>query len=380
MLKDSRDKVKVGIIGCGNISGVYFENLCNYFEITELVACADLDMTRAREKAEKRDDSDELKYPGVTAMTVEELLADDGIEIVVNLTIPQAHFEVAMKAIDAGKHVYNEKPITLTRDEGQKLLAAANAKDLFVGNAPDTFLGESHQTARKLIDEGWIGQPVSATAFMTCHGHESWHPDPDFYYQTGGGPMFDMGPYYLTDLVFLLGGVKGVCGMTTKAFDERVITNKLKFGQKIQVNVPTHITGNMLFDSGVVGTIITSFDVWKSTLPRIEIHGTTGSLSVPNPNNFDGKIKVFRQGMENWQEVPLIYACNGQRGKGVADMACAIHNARPHRANGELAYHVLDIMHAFHDSCNEKRFIDIESSCTQPKLLPMNILPGLIGD
>ena len=308
------------------------------------------------------------------------MLADKSIEIIVNLTIPQAHFEVAMKAINAGKHIYSEKPLTLTRDEGKKLLAAANAKGLRVGNAPDTFLGESHQTARKLIDEGWIGQPVSVTAFMTCHGHESWHPDPNFYYQTGGGPMFDMGPYYLTDLVFLLGGVKSVCGITGKAFTERTITSKGKFGQVMTVNVPTHVAGNMLFNNGVIGTMITSFDIWKSTLPNIEIHGTTGSLSVPDPNGFGGKVKIFRNGMDNWQDVPLTYATNGQRGKGVADMACAILNSRPHRANGEMAYHVLDIMHAFHDSFNERRFVDIESKCSQPAPLPMNVLPGHIGD
>lgn len=376
----SKNKIKVGIIGCGNISGVYFEHLCNYFDVIELAACADLDITRAQAKADSRNENGQLQFPGVKAVSVDEMLADKSIEIIVNLTIPQAHFEVAMKAINAGKHIYSEKPLTLTRDEGKKLLAAANAKGLRVGNAPDTFLGESHQTARKLIDEGWIGQPVSVTAFMTCHGHESWHPDPNFYYQTGGGPMFDMGPYYLTDMVFLLGGVKSVCGITGKAFAERTITSKGKFGQVMTVNVPTHVAGNMLFHNGVIGTMITSFDIWRSTLPNIEIHGTTGSLSVPDPNGFGGTVKIFRNGMDNWQDVPLTYATNGQRGKGVADMACAILNSRPHRANGEMAYHVLDIMHAFHDSFNERRFVDIESKCSQPAPLPMNVLPGHIGD
>lgn len=372
----SLEKVKVGIIGCGNISNVYFENLCNYFEITELVACADLKMERAREKAEERDDSGELKYPGVTAMTVDELLTDDEIEIVVNLTIPQVHFEVAEKVLDAGKHVYSEKPLTLSRQQGQALLAKATDKGLRVGNAPDTFLGEGHQTARKIIDDGWIGQPVSATAFMACQGHESWHPDPEFYYKAGGGPMFDMGPYYLTDLIFLLGDVRSVCCMTGKAFQQRIITSPKKIGQKIDVDIPTHLAGQMKFVNGAIGTIITSFDVKLHSLPRIEIHGTTGSLSVPDPNGFGGRVKIFRQGMDCWQDVPLAYNSNGQRGKGVADMSCAIRTGRLHRASGKLAYHVLDLMHAFHESSDQRRFIDIESTAERPAPLPMDMLPG----
>ena len=372
----SLDKVKVGIVGCGNISKVYFEHLCNFYNITELAACADLDMDRARAKTQERNDDGELKYPGVEAMTVEELLADDGIEIVVNLTTPQAHFDVAMKAIGSGKHVYSEKPLTLTRAEGKKLLSGAAEKELRIGNAPDTFMGESHQTARKLIDDGWIGQPVSATAFMACRGHESWHPDPEFYYKTGGGPMFDMGPYYLTDLVFLLGSVRSVCSMTGKASNQRTITSSKKFSQKIDVEVPTHIAGNMRFASGAIGTIVMSFDVWKHSLPRIEIHGTTGSLSVPDPNWFDGEVKIFRSGMDDWQKVPSAYAPNGQRGKGVADMAAAIQTGRKHRANGELAYHVLDLMHAFGESNDERCFIDVASTCERPSPLPMDTLRG----
>lgn len=374
----SNDIVKIGIIGCGNISQVYFESLCNYFNNTELVACADIDPQRAQAKIDQRNDEGQLQFPGVQALRVEELLAHDRIEIVVNLTTPQAHYDVAMQAVRAGKHVYSEKPLTLTREEGRELLAAASAKGLRIGNAPDTFLGESHQTARKLIDDNWIGTPVSATAFMTCPGHESWHPDPEFYYQPGGGPMFDMGPYYLTDLVFLMGSIRSVCGMTGKAFAERTITSRNKFGRKIPVNVPTHVAGNLRFSNEAVGTIVTSFDVYKSSLPRIEIYGTEGSLSVPDPNGFDGTVKYFRRGMDDWRDVPCVYRPNGQRGKGVADMACAIRNSRPHRASGELAYHVLDVMHALHESDNEKKFIDVESSCVPPAPLPINVLAGNI--
>lgn len=370
--------VKVGVIGCGNISPVYFEHLCNYFDIVELAACADLDMARAAAKADELNDAGDLKYPGVKAMTVDELLADQTIEIVVNLTIPKAHYEVSLRALQADKHVYSEKPLAITRREGKALLAEAKERNLLIGNAPDTFLGESHQTARKLIDDGWIGQPVSATAFMTCHGHESWHPDPEFYYKIGGGPMFDMGPYYLTDLVFLMGPVQSVCGMTSRAFEQRTVTSKKKFGLKIDVEVPTHITGVLRFANGVVCTVVMSFDVWKSTLPRIEIHGTEGSLSVPDPNCFDGEVKVFKPGYNDWQLVPLTYRTNGQRGKGVADMAYAVRTGRPYAATGELAYHVLDVMHALHESDDKKRFIDIQSSCDQPGTLPMNSIPGTL--
>ena len=267
-----------------------------------------------------------------------------------NLTIPAAHHEVSMKAVKAGKHAHSEKPFTVTRDEGLELLAAAKAAGVRCGAAPDTFLGGGHQTARKLIDDGWIGEPVACTAFMQCHGHESWHPSPEFYYKEGGGPMFDMGPYYLTDLVQLLGPVARVSGSTKKSFETRTITSERLYGTEIKVDVPTHIAGIMEFENGAVGTIITSFDVWKHHLPCIEIHGTEGSIFVPCSHPYAG----------------------GGRGLGVADLAQAVIDDRPHRCNGELAYHVLDLMHAFHDASDEKRFVDIESSCERPAAMLMD--------
>ena len=339
-------KTKIGIIGCGNISGIYLKNCQTVFEDITIAAVADMLPERAKAKAE------EFKIP--KACSVAELLADPEIKIVVNLTIPKAHGEVALAALQAGKSVHNEKPLALTREDGKKLLDLAKAKNLRVGCAPDTFMGGGIQTCRKLIDDGWIGQPVAATAFMTCHGHESWHPDPEFYYKVGGGPMFDMGPYYLTALVALMGPARRVTGSVRTTFATRTITSQPKYG-----------------------TVITSFDVWAAKLPCIEIYGTTGSLSVPDPNGFGGPVMVRRAGAKDWSEVPLTHAhADNCRGIAVADMAKAIAANRPHRANGELAYHVLDMMHAVHDASKANQHVMLQSTCQQPAPLPMDLRNG----
>lgn len=360
-------KVKVGIVGCGNISGIYFK-AGQTFEILDIVACADLIPERAKVAAEK--------YNIPKACTTEELLADPEIEIVVNLTIPKAHAEVCLAALEAGKHVHVEKPLAVTREDGKKILEKAKEKGLRVGSAPDTFLGGGLQTCRKLIDDGWIGEPVAATAFMLCHGHESWHPDPEFYYKVGGGPMFDMGPYYLTALVSLIGPVKRVTGSTRITFPERTITSQPKFGTKITVDVPTHVAGVMEFANGAIGTIVTSFDVWSTTLPRIEIYGTEGTMIVPDPNGFGGPVMVRRMGATEWSQVPLTHGyAENSRGIGAADMAYAIQSGRKHRANGEMAYHVLDIMHGFHDASDSGKHYELQSTCERPAPLPLG-LPG----
>lgn len=363
-------KTKIGIIGCGNISGIYFQ-AGKTFENLDIVACADLLVERAQAKAK------EHNIP--TACTPEQLLADPQIDIVVNLTIPKAHASVAQAAVEAGKSVHNEKPLTITREDGQKLLKTAAKKKVRVGCAPDTFMGGGIQTCIKLINDGWIGEPIGATAFMTCHGHESWHPDPEFYYKLGGGPMFDMGPYYLTALVALMGPVKRVTGMTRITFPERTITSQPKCGTVMKVDVPTHVTGLMEFGNGAVGTIITSFDVWAAELPRIEIYGTTGSLQVPDPNGFGGPVRLFRPGQKGWSEMPLSHGyAENSRGIGVADMANALKSGRAHRASGELAFHVLDIMHAFHDSANAGKHVALESTCARPAPLPLGLRHGTL--
>ena len=363
------EPVKVGVVGCGKICGIYFKNMCRVFDNLEVVACADLDMSRAQASA--------AEYPRVRAVSVDELLQDPAIDIVVNLTVPKAHYEVSMRAVEAGKSVYAEKPMTLTREEGLALLEAAKARGVLVGNAPDTFLGAGLQTCRQLMDEGVIGAPVGAVAFMLCRGHERWHPDPEFYYEVGGGPVFDMGPYYLTALVSLLGSVKRVTGATRMTFPERTITSEKKKGKIIPVEVPTHVAGVMDFESGAIGTMLMSFDVWAHALPRIELYGTEGSMNVPDPNGFGGPIQIKLAGAEVWEDVPgeRAYGEN-TRGLGVADMACAIRSGRGHRANGELSYHVLDIMHAVHEASDRGQHVTLESRCERPLPLPQNLKPG----
>jgi predicted dehydrogenase len=358
-------KVKVGIIGCGVISEIYLK-AGQKFDILDIVACADLDIARAQARAE------EFHIPKFC--TVDELLSDPEIEIVVNLTIPNAHAEIHLKALEAGKHTYGEKPLAVNLEDGEKILSLANRKGLLVGSAPDTFLGAGIQTCRKLIDDGWIGRPVAATAFMMKHGPESWHPNPDFFYQAGGGPMFDMGPYYLTALINLIGPVRRVTGSTSISFPERTITNELNYGTKIPVEVPTHVAGVLDFANGAVGTIITSFDVWATQLPRIEIYGTTGTLIVPDPNTFGGPIYVKRQNQTNFIEIPLMHQfAENSRGIGVVDMAYSILNGKPHRANGQMAYHVLELMHGFHIASNEGRHYEVKSTCDKPTPLPMDL-------
>lgn len=364
-------KTKVGIIGCGKISGIYLKNLTGTFEEVEVAAVADMVPERAKEKAEE--------YNIPKACSVNGLLADEEIQIVVNLTIPKAHADVSLSVLEAGKNVYIEKPLSVTREDGKKIVKKAAEKGLLVGCAPDTFLGAGIQTSIKLINDGWIGKPVAATAFMMCHGHERWHPDPEFYYQVGGGPMFDMGPYYLTALISMLGPVARVTGTTAITHETRTITSQPKYGKVIDVEVPTHVNGVLDFKSGAIATIITSFDVWSHQLPRIEIYGSEGSLSVPDPNTFGGPVLIRRKDAGNWSEMPLthLYSENS-RGLGVADMARALKSGGMNRANGNLAYHVLDIMHGIHDAAREGRHINLESTCERPEAMPMGLIPGRV--
>lgn len=369
-MRGQNGRTKIGIIGCGNISGIYLK-ADKTFHNLELVGCADLDVERAQVKA--------AEY-NIKAYTVDELLADPEIEIVVNLTIPAAHAEVSSAAIRAGKAAYSEKPFALTRADGEALLQLAAQHGQRVGCAPDTFLGGGLQTCRKLVDDGVIGEPVAATAFMMSRGHEHWHPSPEFYYQPGGGPMFDMGPYYLTALVAILGPVRRVTGLTRASFSERLITSQPKYGTRIKVEVPTHVAGLLEFASGAIGTIITTFDVKASQLPRLEIYGSEASLSLPDPNTFGGPVRVRSATDSDWQEVPLthIYTENS-RGLGVADLADALRSGREHRANGQLAHHVLDIMQAFHEASATGQHVDLTSTCERPAALPLGLEPGQVA-
>ncbi|MFD1676634.1 Gfo/Idh/MocA family protein [Alicyclobacillus fodiniaquatilis] len=351
-------RAKVGIIGCGNISEIYFKN-CQAFGL-EVVACADIDVDRAKSRA--------AQFNVPKGCSVEELLADPEIQFVINLTIPSAHATVSRQALAAGKHVHSEKPLALNLEEGRELLAFAKEKNLRVGSAPDTFLGSALQTCRKLIDDGWIGKPIGATAFMTGHGVESWHPNPDFFYQPGGGPMFDMGPYYLTALVNLLGPVRRLTGLTQVTQETRTITTEHRFGEKIPVNVPTHVTGLLEFEAGAIGNIITSFDVWHADLPRIEIYGSEGTLSVPDPNNFSGSVRVRRKDAKEWEEIPLLFGFKeNSRGLAVADMVDAVASGRQHRANGDLMLHIVELMQGIHVSSEEGRHYEMQTRCERPQ-------------
>lgn len=364
------ERMKVGVIGCGNISQIYFK-MSKAFKSMEIAACSDLNMDAAKAKA---------KEHGLKAMTVERMLADKSIDIILNLTVPLAHTEVNLKALESGKHVYLEKPLAVERKDGAKVLALAKKKGLRVGCAPDTFLGAGGQTCRKLVDDGWIGTPVAGTAFMMCGGHESWHPNPGFYYLKGGGPMFDMGPYYLTALVNLLGPVRRVCSSAKMSFKERVCTCDARRGEVLPVKTPTHITGIADFASGASVTITMSFDVKAHCHSPIEIYGSDGSLKVPDPNTFGGPVAMMRPGGKDWTECPLshIYAENS-RSLGLADMADAIMAGRPHRCSGELAFHVLDVMQSFLESSERGGHIEMSSSCKRPEAMPMGLRLGEIG-
>ncbi len=363
------DKVKIGIIGCGDIADNAYVTGCRQFDILDLVACADLVPEKAEALAAKHE---------LIALTVDEMLADPAIQIILNLTIPAAHAQVSLAAIAADKHVYSEKPLAVDRASGAAILAAARERGVLVGCAPDTFLGGGQQTCRKLIDDGWIGTPVAATAFMMSPGHENWHPNAEFYYQPGGGPMMDMGPYYLTALINLLGAVERVSGTTRMTYPERTFTSEARYGDRIQVEVDTHVTGLLNFTAGPVATIITSFDVWYAELPRIEIYGSTGTLSVPDPNIFGGAVRVRRAGAADWSQIPLTHSHTVGRGIGIADMAYALQSGRPHRANGDLAYHVLDIMQAFQESSDRGEHIQINDPCLRPEALPLGLVSGTL--
>ena len=362
------DKLNVGIIGTGNIAPAYITG-CAPFDIIEVTACADINMESANAFATAHN---------LRALTVEDMLKDPDVHIIINLTIPKVHAQVSLQIIEAGKHVYSEKPLGVELAEGEKLLAVAQEAGLRVGCAPDTFLGGGGQTCRKLIEDGVIGEPIGATAFMTGHGPESWHPNPDFFYKFGAGPMFDMGPYYLTALVNLMGPIQKVSAITQISFAERIATSEARNGHKIPVEVPTHYSGTLQFARGAIGTMIMSFDVWRAQLPRIEIYGSEGTLSVPDPNTFGGPVSVYLPKEGEWREVELTHTANAQRGMGVADMAYGILHNRPHRASGDLALHVLELMQSFGESSDSGKTIEIKSKPAQPAPLPVGLAEGTL--
>lgn len=359
---------RVGIVGCGVISGAYAAKLAA-LPLLELSACADLVPERAHELA---------KAHGVPrALEVDELLEDPELDVVVNLTIPTAHASLTRRALEAGKAVYSEKPLALELEEGRALVQCADEHGLRLGCAPDTFLGAGLQTCRRLVDQGAIGEPVAANAFMLSPGPESWHPGPDVFYRRGAGPLFDIGPYYLTALVMLLGPARRITASGRITHARRRILSQPRAGEWMEVEVPTHVASVVDFVSGPVATLVTSFDVQASRCRNLEIYGTEGTLSVPDPNTFGGPVQIRRSYRDPWEEVPLTHGNAKQsRGLGLAELLVALERGRPHRASAELALHVLDLMQSALRASESGAHVELSTTCTRPSPLS----PGLGDD
>jgi len=362
------EALKVGVVGAGVISAQYSASLKKLPQLA-ITAVSDVVPERAQALADEH---------GAQVLTLEELLASPDVDVVLNLTLPRTHAEVALAAIAAGKHVWGEKPLAMTVAEGRDVVKAAAAAGVRVGCAPDTVLGTGIQTARALVDAGQIGTPHSATAFMTTPGHERWHPQPDFYYQPGGGPLLDMGPYYLTSLVHLLGPVVRVVGASARPTSSRTIGSGPRAGESFPVDIDTHLTGILEHASGAVSTLIMSFDTWAAHLPRIEVYGTQGTVSVPDPNTFDGAVELYAaatapapgQDGDNWVDVGVTAGLVGSgRGYGLAELAQAVAQGRPHRANDELALHVLEIMEAVQAAADSHASVTLTTTCDRPEAI-----------
>ena len=362
---------KIGIVGIGCISGTYLDNITNRFREIEIIGVCDLVRSRAEAAVEK------YNIPKLYE-DMHELFADPEVDIVLNLTRPYEHFEVSRAALLAGKHVYSEKPLGASWEEGKELVALAEEKGLWIGGAPDTFLGAGIQTCRKLIDEGAIGDIVGATAFMPGHGPESWHPDPEFFYKYGGGPMMDMGPYYVTALINLLGGVRRIGGMVSVPFRQRTATCKEHYGEVIDVEVPTSYYGVLEFESGAVASLLTSFDIWGAKLPIIEIYGSKGTLRVPDPNCFGGPV-ILHTPEGGDVEIPLAfdYPANS-RALGLAEMASALEHNRSPRASWKQTLHVLEILTGFERAAKNGGYLTLETTFERKDQMDADLPHGVL--
>lgn len=373
MTKDLR----VGIIGCGNISTAYLQ-LASMFKGYDIVAVADINMDNARARAAEFD---------VRAQTVDDLLAAADVDLVINLTIPAAHVDVSRAILKAGKHVYSEKPFVLSLAEAQELGDIAKAEGVRIGSAPDTFMGGSHQLARNLIDAGAIGKVTSGAAVVMSSGMEDWHPNPDFFFQKGGGPILDLGPYYICNLVQLLGSVQKVTSFTGMARDTRTIQNGPRNGETVPVETPTTIHSVLSFESGAIITLLASWDVWASNHPIMELYGSEGTMDVPDPNFFGGILTVTKRSgdpvekswdhpfsVPNFEENQANY-----RGAGLADMALAIAEGRPHRCNDEFATHVVEVMTAILEAGETGTVMTMTTTCSKPDVLGPDAARALLA-
>ncbi len=365
-------KLGIGIIGCGNISTTYLK-FAPLFRALEVRAVADIDPAAAQARAAEF---------GVRAGTVEEVMAAPDVDVIVNLTVPAAHYDVSRRAIAAGKHVYSEKPFVLTLDEGKALRDLAAARNLRVGSAPDTFLGGSHQAARAAIDAGAVGRIIAGTAHVMSHGMEAWHPNPDFFFQPGGGPVLDLGPYYVTNLIQLLGPVKAVAAMANASFATRTIGSGAREGQTVPVDTPTNIHALLEFASGATVTLSASWDVWSHRHANMELYGTDGSIFVPDPNFFAGTVELADAegtvtaldvgghpfGVNNMTDSRGEERAN-YRCAGLADMASAIDEGRAHRCNLDLALHAVDVMVSILKAGEDRRWVAMTTTCERPAAL-----------
>ena len=395
---------KIAIIGVGDISGIYIKNLTELFRDVEITGLCDLIPERAQKGLAFIKEQQQKGIPCPTPKVHKDMFEafrDPEVSVVLNLTRPDEHFEVTKAALEHGKHVYSEKPLAVDMDEAAALIDLAKAKNLFIGGAPDTFMGAGIQTARKLIDSGIIVEIVGADCAMICRGHETWHPDPGFYYKRGGGPMLDMGPYYITALCNLLGEAKTVMGMTKKSFATRTITSMRKFGEVIDVDVDTHLTGSIGFSSGAIATVVTTFDAHYTTQARFEVYGTDGTLIVPDPNTFGGPVLLYRRedavigpavdpalikpeeisAYRGYRQIPLMFGYReNSRGLGLADMCKAIETGRDYRASSALQLHVLEILTSFSKSCAQGRRIDLTTQFKRGEAMINSGMQGVLEE
>jgi predicted dehydrogenase len=377
----AKKKLGIGVIGCGNISAAYF-GLAPLFRGIEMRAGADLNIEVAKARA---------KQFNVRAETVDGLLASDDVDIIVNLTIPAAHHSVSKAILEAGKHVYSEKPFVLSLQDGLALQELARARGLRIGSAPDTFLGGAHQLARHVVDSGQLGRITSGTCHVMSHGMEHWHPNPDFFFKPGGGPVLDLGPYYISNLVQLIGPVKRVAALCSIPRATRIITSKPRKGQSITVETPTTIHALLEFASGAAVTFNASWDVWDHGHAPMELYGEEGSLRVPDPNFFGGRVRHSRRGREitrepKWdhpfslpnQDSPRGPLAN-YRAVGLCDMAVAIMKERPHRCSLELALHGIDVMTGILQSGKSGEFVCMQTTCARPQALGVREAKALLS-
>ena len=370
-------KLGIGLIGCGNISTTYLD-LAPLFKAVEIRSVTDLNTDLAAEKA--------ATY-GVRAESLDEMLAADDIDMVVNLTIPEAHYATSKQALEAGKHVYSEKPFVLTLEEGKELKALAEAKGVRLGSSPDTFLGGSHQQARAALDAGDIGRVVSGTCHVMSHGMEHWHPNPDFFFRPGGGPVLDLGPYYLTNLVQLLGPVARVHAASDTPFKTRTIGNGPRDGEDVPVTTPTTFHAILQFASGAIVTLGASWDVWAHRHDHMELYGTDGSMFLPDPNFFGGVVKQAGPDGEV-KEMAMTdhpFFVDNQPGQanyrtaGAADMAQAVLDGRAHRCNGDMALHVVDVMTGILKAGEAGQAVDMTTTCDRPEPLSPTAASALLA-